>query len=267
MILFDLAPWKEIALETSSVLIAEVVAGALLGVVAGSFIATVAVRWPTGDSALGGRSRCDGCGNVIPAHSLLPLISYARLRGRAGCCGSRIDPVHPLVEAAGGTIGGLSALLPLPFAAAGALFGWLLLTLAIIDLRSFRLPTAVVTLVAISGLGASFLMGSPALLPAIVGMGTGFCSLKTLQLAYRWTRGREGLGSGDPKLFGAIGAWVGWQPLPLVLLAAALLGLGWAILVRLSGRDITLSDRLPLGTLLAATAWPTWLWTVGRVTL
>jgi leader peptidase (prepilin peptidase)/N-methyltransferase len=72
-------------------------------------------------------------------------------------------------------------------------------------------------------------------------------------------RGRQGLGGGDPKLFAALGAWLGWVQLPFVLLGAGLLGLAALLLARLRGRRLSGSDRLPLGTLLALAAWPIWL--------
>lgn len=75
---------------------------------------------------------------------------------------------------------------------------------------------------------------------------------------YRSLRGRVGLGGGDPKLFGAIGLWLGWRALPQVLLVAALAGLAIVLAMALAGRRVTATDRLPLGTLLAGAAFLCW---------
>jgi leader peptidase (prepilin peptidase)/N-methyltransferase len=237
-----------------------VIIGIAAGLLAGSFIATFVVRWPIGESALAGRSRCDNCHASVAISSLIPVASYAMQRGRARCCGARIDPIHPITEFAAALIGGLSALLPWPQAIAGAWFGWTLLTPALIDLRVFRLPNAVVALLAATGAAATLLLRSPTPLDSLIGAIAGFTSLEAVRLAYRALRGRDGIGRGDPKLFGAIGAWLGWNHLPLLLLIASLAGLVWAASIRLAGKRIGWADRMPLGTLLALTAWPVWFW-------
>ena len=78
-------------------------------------------------------------------------------------------------------------------------------------------------------------------------------------MAYRRLRGRDGMGGGDPKLLAALGAWLGWQQLPMVLLGAGLVGLSAILASRLRGKSVAATDRLPLGTLMAITAWPIWL--------
>ena len=82
----------------------------LLGLVFGSFIATVAIRWPEGRSALSGRSACDGCGATLRAAELVPLVSWLALRGRCRRCGSRIGLLHPLIELLGASIGVVAGL-------------------------------------------------------------------------------------------------------------------------------------------------------------
>ena len=86
-----------------------------------------------------------------------------------------------------------------------------------------------------------------------------FAVLWLIGWSYRRLRGRDGLGGGDPKLFGAIGMWLGWRALPFVLLGASVLGLAVVLLLRVSGRRIGMDDRVPLGTMLAAAAWLVWL--------
>ena len=83
--------------------------------------------------------------------------------------------------------------------------------------------------------------------------------LALLALLYRLVRHREGMGGGDPKLLGALGAWVGIWHLPVILLGAGLFGLGAVLLMRLRGEEVTATSRLPLGTLMILAAWPVWL--------
>lgn len=237
-----------------------VIAGAAAGLLAGSFIATAAVRFGTGESALVGRSRCDACAAPVPAYGLVPLFSYAFQGGKARCCGARIDPIHPVAEGAAAGIGALSTLLPAAYAIAAAWFGWLLLALALIDLRSFRLPNSIVLVLAASGVAASLILDTPSPTQSLIGILAGYGSLEAVRRLYRYARGRDGIGSGDPKMLAAIGAWAGWEPLPTILLLGAAAGLIWAGLAWLAGHPLSWSKRLPFGTLLGIAAWPVWLW-------
>ncbi|HWK34885.1 prepilin peptidase [Sphingomonas sp.] len=229
----------------------------VLGLVFGSFIATVAIRWPAGRSALAGRSACDGCARTLGPLELVPLVGYLALRGRCRTCGAEIAPFHPVIESIGALIG-LTAGLAAPGwgGVAGAGFGWLLLALAAIDFRAFWLPDGLTAALALAG--AAF--GAPPLADRLIGGVAGFAALWLVAAGYRRLRGREGLGGGDAKLFGAIGLWLGWRALPGVLLVACLIGLAVALIRRMRA-----SDRLPLGTLLAAGAFAAWL--AGSVTI
>ncbi|WP_033923275.1 prepilin peptidase [Sphingomonas sp. 37zxx] len=231
-----------------------------LGAVFGSFIATVAIRWPQGRSALHGRSACDGCGKPLRVIELVPILSFAVQRGRCRACGTRIAIGHPVTEVAGLVIG-VSAGLVAPGieGAVGALFGWLLLALAAIDLAAFWLPNPLVLALAIGGLAGGAARLPPPLFDRAIGGMAGFGVLWLVAFVYRRARGRMGLGGGDPKLFGAIGLWLGWQALPQILLAACILGILAALLLRRTRA----SDRLPLGTLLAIAAYGWWLVAVG----
>ncbi len=144
-------------------------------------------------------------------------------------------------------------------AASAALLGWTLLLLAALDLTAFWLPDRLTLPLGLGGLGAAALGLGPGLVTALAGAAAGYLALAGVALAYRWLRGREGLGGGDPKLFAAIGAWLGWEWLPLVLLGACALGLGAVAVLRLAGRRIDVAKHLPLGAMLAAAAWPLWL--------
>jgi len=235
----------------------------VLGAVVGSFLATIALRWPQERSIEHGRSACDGCGRTLRATELVPLLSWLVARGRCRSCGARIDPVHPLVEAGCAAVGVAAALVaPGPVAMAGAGFGWLLLVLAVMDARDFWLPDPLVAALAlVAAVGAW--IAPPALGERLAGGVGGFAVLWLIGAGYRWWRGREGLGGGDPKLFGAIGLALGWRMLPAVLLVAGLVGIGWVLLHKLRGRAVAADDALPLGTLLAIAAYPAWLLMIG----
>ncbi|HEX8058195.1 MAG TPA: prepilin peptidase [Novosphingobium sp.] len=236
--------------------------GVLFGVVIGSFLATVYLRWPAGQSAAGGRSRCDGCGTPIAARSLVPLLSFALQRGRCAACGVRIDLVHPVMELAAAVIGGLAGAIfadrPIE-AAACAVFGWQLLLLAMLDLGHRWLPDRLNLMLVGTGLAFATLGGLEMLRDGLVGAIAGYGVLASVRWLYRRLRGREGLGGGDPKLFAAIGAWLGWAWLPWVLVGASFAGLGAAALLALPHRRFPSDMRLPLGTLLALAAWPIWI--------
>jgi len=235
-------------------------AGALLGAIVGSFLATLLIRWPRGESALGGRSRCDGCGATLAARELVPLLSFVMARGRCRRCGAPIDRRQPAMELAAAGIGLVAALAhPLPLALATAGFGWWLLILAALDVEHHWLPDALTLPLVPLGLAVALAGLGPPLADRAIGLVAGWAVLAAIALAYRHWRGREGLGGGDPKLLAAIGAWLGWNLLPLVLLGAGLLGLVAALALRARGEPVGATTRLPLGALLALCAWPAWL--------
>ncbi|SFI96049.1 leader peptidase (prepilin peptidase) / N-methyltransferase [Sphingomonas sp. NFR04] len=232
----------------------------VLGAVFGSFIATIAIRWPEGRSVARGRSACDSCGTPLGAAELVPVLSYLVQRGRCSHCSARIAPSHWLTEVLGLAIGGIAGLAaPGVEGAAGAVFGWLLLALAALDLAAFWLPNGLNAALALVGLGVGA-MGIGAPLPErVIGGIAGFAVLWLVARGYKALRGRQGLGGGDPKLFGAIGCWLGWENLPMVLLAASLIGLAAVLALLVVGRRVRASDRLPFGVMLALGAWAVWL--------
>ena len=228
----------------------------VLGLVFGSFIATLAIRWPEGRAISRGRSECDSCGRGLRAGELVPVMSYVLQRGRCRGCGAPIRMGHVLTELVGGAIGVAAAIAsPDPAGAAGAAFGWLLLTLAALDVAALWLPNALTGLLAAAGLAGL----DPPLDARLIGGVAGFGVLWLVAWGYKRLRGRQGLGGGDPKLFGGIGLWLGWQALPLVLLAACLIGLAGVLGLMLGGRRVTATDRLPFGVMLAAAAFAVWL--------
>jgi leader peptidase (prepilin peptidase)/N-methyltransferase len=236
------------------------VAGAILGLIIGSFLATVVIRWPQGRSVVSGRSHCDNCQEQLRAADLIPVFSYALRGGKCAKCGARIDSDHLVIELGAGLIGGL-ALYAAPNVAgvAGAIFGWFLLTLAALDAKCHWLPDRLTLSLALVGLAVSIFVDQPDLLERVIGGASGFLALFLIGWGYHLLRGREGLGGGDPKLLGAIGCWLGWSALPLVLLGAALVGLLAAVTLRLRGQEVAGDMALPLGSFMAIAAFPLWL--------
>jgi leader peptidase (prepilin peptidase)/N-methyltransferase len=228
----------------------EILAGGVLGAVAGSFLSTLVLRWPRGESAAKGRSRCDGCGKVLRWHELVPLLSGLLHRQRCGQCGARIDPLHPAMELAGALTGawcfawGQPGLAPLV---------WLLLALAVIDLRHLWLPDRLVLATAIAALLAP---GWPSGDGLALRLGTGAAGFAVLWLAsylFRRVTGRNGLGGGDPKLFGALGLWTGPLLLSPLLLWSCMLGLAHAATRLRASTDIK-AEQFPFGTYMALAA-------------
>jgi leader peptidase (prepilin peptidase)/N-methyltransferase len=237
---------------------------AVLGAVIGSFVATLVIRWPQERSVLRGRSHCDACHAALGPRDLVPLLSAALSRGRCRRCAAPIDPRHWQIELAALFIGAVAGLaVPGPAGIAGAVFGWLLLALAALDIAEFWLPDRLTLTLGLAGIAAGLAGIDPPLTDRLVGGATGFASLWLIGFAYQRLRGREGLGGGDPKLLGAIGLWLGWRMLPAVLLLAALTGLALVLIGMLTGRAAKLDDRVPFGALLAIAAYPAWLFLLG----
>lgn len=234
--------------------------GALLGLIAGSFLATLVLRWPKGEGVSRGRSHCDGCGQAIAARDLVPLISYAWLHGKCRTCGAEIDRSHIVIETLCALIGG-AAMFVAPGQAGfmGALFGWLLVALAALDLKHFWLPDRLTASLALVGIASGLTGLAPHMLDRAIGAAAGYATLALIAVTYRWFRKREGLGGGDPKMLGAIGAMLGWQGLPFVLLGASSVGLLYVTMRIASGNKIHATDRLPLGALMALAAFPLWM--------
>jgi leader peptidase (prepilin peptidase)/N-methyltransferase len=231
--------------------------GALAGAIAGSFLATIILRWPEGRSVMRGRSACDGCGRTLSARDLIPLLSATVQRGHCRNCGARIDPLHGRVEGGCAIIGALAiGGLPDLGGIAWALLGWLLLTLALLDWRHFWLPDALTLPLAFLGFTAGMWATDVILTDRIIGATIGYGALLAIALGYRALRGREGLGLGDAKLLGALGAWFGWQALPFILLFASLTGLA---VMLVTGRANQPTARVPLGTFLVLAALPAWI--------
>jgi len=236
------------------------IAGTILGLIVGSFLATIVIRWPQRQSVISGRSRCDSCNESLRAIDLIPVFSYLLRSGKCASCGAVINSDHLVIELGAGLIGGLAL-----FAASGveglmgAIFGWVLITLAALDAQHHWLPDKLTLLLAVCGLAASLWVDEPDLVNRAIGGVAGFLALFLIGWSYRLLRGREGLGGGDPKLLGAVGCWLGWSALPFVLLGAGLVGLAAVMMMHSRGQAVAADSALPLGTFMAITAFPLWI--------
>ncbi len=227
----------------------------VLGAIWGSFIAALCSRWPRGESVAQGRSRCDHCSQPIASYDLIPLASYALLKGKCRNCNQAIGRRPFVTELAGLAIGAIPVLLlPADQAVATALFGWLMLPLILLDHGHLWLPNRLVRPLALTG----FLVG-PIMLPEVgledrfAGMAAGFLGLEIIRQAYKYIRNQDGMGTGDPKLLGALGIWLGWQLLPFVLLGASAVGLIMVIMARARNHDHR--TAFPFGSYLCIAAY------------
>ena len=223
----------------------------------GSLLGVLIRRLPAGRPVVLARSCCEGCGATLAARDLVPLLSYVALRGRCRRCGAGIAAVHWQIELA-------AAMIPASAIAVGvagdALWaacaaGWILLALAWIDAEWMLLPDVLTLPLLLAGLAATWWVEADALPDHALAAGVGWLVLWSVATIYRRLRGRDGLGEGDAKLLGALGAWVGLVGLADVLLGAALAGLGWAGLSRLRGNTMTGTTAMPFGPFLALAGW------------
>ncbi|HEY5719111.1 MAG TPA: A24 family peptidase [Gammaproteobacteria bacterium] len=214
------------------------------------------------------RSFCPACKAPVKAVHNVPVVSWLALRGRCASCGMAISARYPLVELATGLLSAAVAWhFGLGVAALGALLvTWFLVALTAIDIDTQLLPDSLTLPLLWLGLLASLwhVPGQGAALPAapvdaILGAVGGYLFLWAVFHAFRLLTGKEGMGYGDFKLYAALGAWLGWKMLPLVLLLSAAVGalVGITLIVaRRHGRDVP----IPFGPYLAGAGWVAMLW-------
>lgn len=202
------------------------------------------------------RSCCPHCQRTIAFYHNIPLLSWLWLRGRCHHCRQRIGWRYPLVELAASLSGGWVALYWPPGATALALVlcAWLLIVLMVIDIQHLLLPDVLTLPLLWLGLLVNLQGALVPLSDAVLGAASGYLSLWLLYWGFKLATGKEGLGYGDFKLLAALGAWCGWQRLPLLLLWAVLLGIVAIMLLRLAGRAGR-GDPLPFGPCLALAGW------------
>jgi leader peptidase (prepilin peptidase) / N-methyltransferase len=188
------------------------------------------------------RSQCPACGHPISALENVPVVSFLVLRGRCVACKAPISARYPLVEllTAALTVGAVLRFGATPDAIAACVLLWMLIAMTFIDFDTQLLPDNLTLPLLWAGLLANVLGALPSvsLRDAVIGAIAGYLTLWIVYWLFKLIRGKEGMGYGDFKLLAALGAWLGWQMLPLIVLLSsavgAVIGIG---LVVFKGRD------------------------------
>jgi len=199
------------------------------------------------------RSRCPSCGHGITALENIPVLSWLVLRGKCSACSATISPRYPAVEIAAALAAGYAAWrYGFSLAGLGAMaFCWVMIALTFIDLDTQLLPDDLTMPLLWGGLALNLDANFAPLSSAVIGAIAGYLSLWAVYWAFKFATGKEGMGYGDFKLLAAIGAWLGWQALPLVVLLSSIVGAVAGIsliLLTKRGRD----NPIPFGPYLAA---------------
>jgi leader peptidase (prepilin peptidase)/N-methyltransferase len=197
------------------------------GRIAGEIRALTTAAAPAPVGLFAPRSQCPQCGHRITALENIPVLSYLALRGKCSACRAAISPRYPLVELLAGA-GAWYCAHRFGFgvqAIAAAAFLWSTIALALIDHETGYLPDAItlplVWLGLLVNLGGVFVP----LKDAVIGAAAAYLVLWTINAVFRLLRGMDGMGNGDFKLYAAVGAFLGWQILPLVILVSSVVGL------------------------------------------
>jgi leader peptidase (prepilin peptidase)/N-methyltransferase len=262
---------------------ALIISSLALGLIVGSFLNVVAYRlpimmeraWRAETAAVDGAqpvaterfnlawpaSRCPQCGGGISAWQNIPVLSFLLLRGRCAHCATAISPRYPIVEAATGL---LSAIVAWHFGAtwetpAALLLTWFLIALSLIDLDHKLLPDNLTLPLMWLGLLLALIEinGAPLftdLRASVIGAAAGYLSLWSVFQLFRLLTGKEGMGYGDFKLLAALGAWLGWQVLPLIVVLSAAVGSVVGIGLIMTGQRSRQAE-IPFGPYLAGAGW------------
>ncbi|MET0682714.1 MAG: A24 family peptidase [Casimicrobiaceae bacterium] len=186
------------------------------------------------------RSSCPACGIRITALQNIPVVSWLALRGRCAGCKAPISGRYPMVEVLGGVLAACAiwrfGVTPQGIAACGLL--WSLLALTMIDFDTQLLPDGITLPLLWAGLIVNLWNTFAPLPDAVIGAVAGYLSLWAVYWAFKLIRGKEGMGYGDFKLLAALGAWLGWQVLPVIVLLSSVVGacIGMTLIV-FKGRD------------------------------
>jgi leader peptidase (prepilin peptidase)/N-methyltransferase len=202
------------------------------------------------------RSRCPACGQGISARDNIPIFSYLIQHGRCRKCKARIALRYPIVEILGAIVAIISIYcFGVSLAALGAAgLGWALIALAGIDLDHHLLPDSITMPLLWAGLILNLSGTYAPLENAVIGAIAGYLILWAVYWAFKLATGKEGMGYGDFKLLAALGAWTGWQQLPVIILLASAVGAILGIALILAKRQDR-SQPIPFGPFLATAGW------------
>jgi leader peptidase (prepilin peptidase)/N-methyltransferase len=200
------------------------------------------------------RSACPHCGHVLRAWENIPVVSYVLLRGRCAKCHARVSARYPLTELATALFAALSLFAFGPTWIALVAFGLcaMLLAMSLIDFDTRYLPDSLTLPLLWAGLIVN--LGDTAFVPlheAVIGAIAGYLFLWCVYWLFRLVRGVEGMGYGDFKLLAALGAWLGWEALPQIVLLSAIAGAIFGLAATGIGK-MRFEEPLPFGPFLAA---------------
>ncbi|MDX1734208.1 MAG: A24 family peptidase [Halioglobus sp.] len=206
-------------------------------------------------------SHCPHCGAPVKPWQNIPVVSYLLLRGKCGNCSVAISPRYPIIELITGLVS-LSLLWHFPPGTPllGALIlTWALIALTMIDIDHQLLPDNITLPLLWLGLLFNIAGTFTALSSAVIGAAAGYLLLWSVYWLFKLATGKEGMGYGDFKLLAALGAWMGWQVLPMIILMSSVVGavIGIALMViKRRGREIPIA----FGPYLAIAGWITFVW-------
>lgn len=207
-------------------------------------------------------SRCPHCGHGIRAWENIPVLSYIALRGRCSACKAGISMRYPVIELVSAA---LAIFLGYKFGGANLgllaalVFTWSLLALTMIDIDTMLLPDSITLPLLWLGLLVNLFGMFASLQDAVIGAMAGYGVLWSVFWLFKLATGKEGMGYGDFKLLAALGAWLGWQALPMIILLSSFVGAALGILtmyLQRRGKDIP----MPFGPYLAIAGWIALIW-------
>ena len=284
LLLEDLAQMNELSVGTSTMPMFLVMLFCV-GLIIGSFLNVVIFRLPNQlyarwrteaktvlgvktstdseytDTLVWPNSKCRDCGHPIKLRHNIPVVSYLLLGGNCRYCSSKISPQYPIIEVLTGIIFTLT-IIQFGFSVGGLLaiiFSTGLIALAGIDFRERLLPDQITLPLMWIGLLANTQDMFVPLIESVMGASAGYLILWAIFWIFKLITGKDGMGYGDFKFIAALGAWLGWKMLPLILLLSsgmgALVGIS-AIILRLKSKD----SQLPFGPFLAFSGWLVIIW-------
>ena len=231
-------------------------AAALLGAIIGSFLNVVILRLPEPDqSIVFPASHCPKCRSPLQWYENIPILSFLFLRGRCGHCGTSISWQYPLVELLMAVItAAISHKFQFSLVGAGYfIFSAALLVIIFIDIRLQIIPDVISLPGIVLGVVFSLVNTSVTWQDSLIGLFAGGGVLYALALLYTILRKIDGMGGGDIKLLAMIGAWLGWQSLPFVILASSMTGSIFG-LIAMQRQKLGGQTRIPFGPFLSFAA-------------
>ena len=229
--------------------------------ITGSFLGTVVLRVPAGQSVVTPRSACDSCGHVLGLVDLLPVINWIVSRGRCRYCGTSVPAFYPLIELSAIAVVVRSWMVTPGWArVGGVLLGWALMALLIMDLRRTVLPDRLTLSLLPIGLVAAWWNPLASLVDHALGAVAGLVIGAALVVAAHRLGRRTAPGMGEAKLLAAGGAWVGWPNLLAVAVVAAVAAVAIAVLGRVTALRPFADGRIAAGAAIGVGVWLVWLY-------